>query len=325
MKFIIGIFLISIIPVFFPFPKKGITANTPVQEFPDSVLTAGDRNSSIIVIGDIQRTSIWEYFIGREENDPERILMINEIARLNPAAVVLLGDMVFDGSDRSHWAGFDSLFIPVTRNNIPVLPILGNHEYFGNKVAAFRNLKKRFPLLVENRWYSKVYNGVGLVFLDSNESYLKPATRLKQREWYKETITTFDNDPSIKGVIVFLHHPPYSNSVITGDEPHVQRNFVPAFVNAKKTLVMVSGHAHTYERFEKNDKKFIVSGGGGGPRVILRTGKNTHNDLCSAASPRPFHFLKLDVQQGGVTFTVNALDKRGTEFFVLEQFSLPFK
>eukprot|EP01102_Stenamoeba_stenopodia_P008290 TRINITY_DN236_c0_g3_i1.p1 TRINITY_DN236_c0_g3~~TRINITY_DN236_c0_g3_i1.p1 ORF type:complete len:232 (-),score=72.79 TRINITY_DN236_c0_g3_i1:154-768(-) len=35
-------------------------------------------------------------------------------------------------------------------------------------------------------------------------------------------------------------------------------------------MIMISGHVHSYERFHKHGKWFVVSGGGGGPRAPLR-------------------------------------------------------
>jgi hypothetical protein len=312
-----------LLAAFLPIKRPSIQVaqyNTPA----DSIISDVGRTKSLAIVGDIQRTSIWEYFIGREENDPERILIINEIKDENPAAVVLLGDMVFDGSDPGHWRGFDSLMLPLIRNDFIVLPVLGNHEYFGNKLAAMRNIKQRFPVFDSNRWYSRVYDGLALVFVDSNEDQLPPGIRQGQREWYVKTIRAYDADPTIDGILVFLHHPPYSNSVITGDEPHVQRHFVPAFVNSRKGLAMFAGHAHTYERFQKHNKTFITSGGGGGPRVLLRKGASAHQDLCTLPSPRPFHFLILEKRSTYIRISVRALDKGKNRFYNLEQFNIAF-
>ena len=77
-----------------------------------------------------------------------------------------------------------------------------------------------------------------------------------------------DADPKVRGVLVFTHHPPYTNSTVTKDESHVQQAFVGPFVAAKKTLALLSGHAHGYEHFIEQRKHFVVSGGGGGPATM---------------------------------------------------------
>ncbi len=111
-----------------------------------------------------------------------------------------------------------------------------------------------------------------LVFLDSNIDELPAATWEAQRVWYEATLAAYDADAAVRGVLVLLHHPPYTNSTVTSDEEHVQRVIVPPLLHAKKTLGLVSGHVHSYERFERGGKMFLVSGGGGGPRARLAEG-----------------------------------------------------
>jgi hypothetical protein len=89
-------------------------------------------------------------------------------------------------------------------------------------------------------------------------------------------------------------------------------------------LAFISGHAHTYERFLKNEKMFIISGGGGGPRVTLNTGLECHTDLYKGKSPRPFNYLLLTETNDGVNFTVKGLNKNGKDFFILEEFNLSY-
>jgi hypothetical protein len=113
--------------------------------------------------------------------------------------------------------------------------------------------------------------------------------------------------------------------VVTGDEPDVQLAFVPAYFRSNKCLAMISGHAHTYERFRKYGKTFIVSGGGGGPRVGLHDGIDFHKDLYTGSSPRPFHFLMLSRTPFGLTITVRGLKKGEKKFFTMEEINLPYQ
>src|SRR5206468_5236829 len=113
------------------------------------------------------------------------------------------------------------------------------------------------------------YGALTLLFLDSNERFLEPFAWREELEWYAAALARSDADPSVAGVLVLLHHPPYTNSTVTRDELHVQRDLVPPFAAAKKTLAMLSGHAHSYERFSRGGKTYVVTGGGGGPRAAL--------------------------------------------------------
>lgn len=63
---------------------------------------------------------------------------------------------------------------------------------------------------------------------------------------------------------------------------------------------MISGHAHAYEHFVEQGVQFVVSGGGGGPRVKLREGSRAREDRFEGPSPRPFHYQAVEPRQDGV-------------------------
>jgi Icc-related predicted phosphoesterase len=260
-----------------------------------------DRDASrpLALLGDTQRTLWVERLIGRKQNDEARVALVRDLAAQRPGLVVLLGDLTSVGGSRSEWDQFDELFAPIREAGIPVLALLGNHDYWGEVDEALANAAARFPQLGEARW-------------------------AEQRDWYCRTLAALDADPKVAGVLVLAHHPPYTNSRTTGDEEHVQRAFLPAFFAARKTLAFVTGHAHAYERFEERGRTFIVSGGGGGPRVELLAGADArHRDLYPAGSPRPFHYLLFEQDGSGVRVTVRGLDKGDAEARVIDRFDLP--
>jgi hypothetical protein len=63
-------------------------------------------------------------------------------------------------------------------------------------------------------------------------------------------------------VIVFGHHPMYTNSM-RGAQQWIRRSFSKIITKHKVDLVL-TGHEHQYERFKINGVNYIVSGGGGG-------------------------------------------------------------
>ena len=318
MKFIAGITLLVVALVL----VTGHTVSSAAKS--NSIIPGDSKSRKIALVGDLQRTSIWELVMGREQNDPERGLIVKSISTDNPAMVILLGDMVFDGSNSFQWDYFDSLMNPVTEKNIPVKPVIGNHEYWGKRSSNLSFLYKRFPFFRQKTWYAQTHDSLALIFLNSNHLELSPYEWEEQINWYNNRIYNFQNDPAIKGILVFTHHPPYTNSLITGDEEEVQEAFLSAFNKSTKTLAFISGHAHTYERFIINKKTFIVSGGGGGPRVPLKIGLDSHDDLCKEKSPRPFNYLLAERVNDGVNITVKALKKDSKKFYILENFTIPF-
>jgi hypothetical protein len=145
----------------------------------------------------------------------------------------------------------------------------------------------------------------------------------QQKRFYEDKLGDFDKGPAIRGVMVFLHHPPYTNSTRTGDDIWVQREFVPAFVRARKTLAMCAGHVHAYEHFVKNEKHFIVSGGGGGPRPRLAMGKDRrHPDLFEGPEVRDLHFLRVGPAGEGLNVEAVGLAKGARDFYAMDHFAL---
>ena len=282
------------------------------------------RSGRFAVLGDLQRTSRLEFW--RESNPEESGRLVAEIARRRPDFVVALGDLVFHGSSARDWARVDALLAPLREAGIAIHPVLGNHEYWLREGPALRNFFERFPSLGGRRWRSDAYGPLGLVFLDSNERELGGQAWAEQAAWLGETLARFDADPRVAGVVVFSHHPPYTNSTVTGDGAHVQRAFVPLVANARKTLAMVSGHVHSFERFVRGGKTYVVAGGGGGPRVRLAHGERRRHadDLFEGPVVRPFHFLECSPGDAGVEIEVVGLEKGAQDCAPLLRFTLPW-
>jgi hypothetical protein len=86
---------------------------------------------------------------------------------------------------------------------------------------------------------------------------------------------------------------------------------------------MISGHTHAYEHFVEDGKHFIVTGGGGGPRVSLHTGQDQrHRDLFVGPAPRPFHYLWMVPETWGVGVEVWGLKKGESQVRAIDRFDL---
>lgn len=275
-------------------------------------------------VGDLQRTSKLEFW--RESNDRERELLVREVARVHPGFLVSMGDLVFNGASGEHWARLDALTAPLREADIPVLPVLGNHEYWGSDSAALANYFQRFPVLEGRRWYCRVQGRVGLVFVDTNFDVLGEAQGQEQLKWLDATLAAFEADRSVRGVLLFGHHPPFTNSTVTGDEQDIHAYLVPRVHRFHKVLGYFSGHVHNYERFQHAGKFFVVSGGGGGPRAKLAEGeKRRHpDDLFQGPPVRDFHFLLFHPGADGLEVEARGLPKGGETFSTLDRFLLPW-
>ena len=274
------------------------------------------------IVSDLQRTSKFE--VWRESNEEERAIILSAIAREAPELVLMLGDLVFCGSSPSDWKEFDSLAAPIRDAGIPVLAVPGNHEYWVSPRAGLRNFRARFPLLSQTRWLARSWGPLRLLLLDSNKRFLSAALWAEQARWYAEEIASAEHDPEVRGTLVLVHHPPYTNSSVTSDELHVQEFFVPAFQAARKTLAMLSGHVHSYERYDRDGKTFLVTGGGGGPRIRLETGARQRHgdDLFSGPPVRFFHYLMAALTPTGIEVEMRGLQKGEKTFETMDRFVL---
>ncbi len=273
------------------------------------------------IVGDLQETSRLEFW--REDNARERGRLIERIAEERPAFLVLLGDLVFDGSSVAQWKRFDALVAPLADARIPLVPILGNHDYWWGKQKNLRHYYERFPELDGNRWHTRRLASLALVFLDSNFAAQSPLDREEQTRWFARVLEEADADASCSATLVFVHHPPFTNSSVSRDSVVVRRHFLRPFLDAKKTRAMLSGHVHSYERFEQAGKTFVVSGGGGGPRVRLLAGQRArHRDLYQreAGPRRPMHYLSVGLTESALSVEALGLDERQGSFEPMETF-----
>lgn len=263
----------------------------------------------IVVLGDTQRTS-WgeELLFGREQNEAARRALVDKIAaEEGPAFIVHLGDLVVTGGSQAEWEYFDRLMSPLTARRIPILPVLGNHDYWGNDSDALRFARARFPQLTEHGYYAMRHGRLGLIWMDSN---LADARGREQADWFARVLAAFEGDLDVRGVLVFTHHPPFTNGKQRSGEAYVLSELLPSFFAAPKARVLLSGHVHGYERFVRSGKTFVVTGGAGGPRVEYHVGAEVVTPpayVTPTGDVRAFHYVTIRDDEAALQFEVKCL------------------
>jgi hypothetical protein len=266
------------------------TGRGPVP--PYSAEIRPDAPPVFIVFGDTRRRLTLEVF--RERADAERLLVIQALAAEAPAFVVNTGDLVGRGSKAGDWRTFHEENQPVFSKRIPYYPILGNHEFYGDDRLALRNYFGAFPGLRNRRWYEVRFRSVLLAALDSNFDEMEEGEIEDQDTWFADLLAAAEKDPSVRHVVVCDHHPPYTNSRVHDDSKPVQEHFVKRLT--PKARVFLSGHVHSYERFEKDGRQFVVTGGGGAPLTTVNVDKPSHPDAFKGPAYRPFHYCRFTLE-----------------------------
>jgi len=301
---------------------SGCGAVAPPRPFAETV-APNHEGARLVVVGDLQRTApILEFW--REQNDAERALIVRAIADAHPDLLVITGDCVFDGGSDGQWEAFDALVAPLHAQQVPAIAAFGNHEYWSGRADAEAHFFPRFPLDARRHWFAFAFGSLRIVVLDANRSHLTSDEWHAQVGWYASTLDDLDRDPAVRGVVVTFHQPPYTNSTVTGDEVYVQTDLVPPLARAKKTLAMLNGHVHSYERFVRGGKVFVVSGGGGGPRAPLAMGADRRHpdDVFQGPSVRDFNFTVYTLTEVGVDAEVRGVAKGASDVHVLDRFTM---
>jgi 3',5'-cyclic AMP phosphodiesterase CpdA len=227
--------------------------------------------------------------------------VVNLMMTINPSVVFHTGDLVNDGRIQAEWDMFNSITAEM-RAQAEFFPTLGNHEeqsqlYFDN-----------FELPGNEQWYSVERNYTHFICLNS---CIQTDTLSVQYQWLKNDLESIHD--SIRFIVAYFHHPPYSTGPHTEDEQGLRQTWVPLFEQYGVDVVF-NGHDHDYERSLCGDIYYIVAGGGGAP---LRDQARTHP--CSELFLKQYHFCKLVVIGNRMIVTVYDLSMNIIDRFALRQ------
>jgi hypothetical protein len=242
-------------------------------------------------------------FVGKDRNEEATDSLFASIMRLQPAALFMLGDLVSLGAYPGAWEKMDTYIQTVRAAHIPVHAVLGNHELMIYSRTGERYFTETFP---DHRrtGYCVAVDSVAVVLLNSNFDRLEPNEKVAQQQWYVHALDSLTKDPGTNSIVVCCHHSPFTNSTIVEAAEDVRLRFVPPFIASPKCRLLLSGHAHTFERFKHQGKDFVVIGGGGGSRHTLFTGaEQLWVDLSPETKPL-FHYIALERNRKSLVLTV---------------------
>ena len=265
---------------------------------PDIVLPAPTHPFTFVGYGDMRFTNPGNT---RDSNPRMRRAEVARIAQEKPAFVLISGDLVLRGENAQDWKVFDAETAPLRSERIELFPTLGNHDVLGER-RALANYFRRFPRLGDRRWYS-VRAGNTLVFVLDSTSDDGPGS--EQWRWLEQGLDTLPAD--VDFVLVTLHHPPVTRSTdhISGgghsarpQEQQLALLLEKYQQRLRARIIVLAGHVHNYERYERGGVTFIVSGGGGAtPYTVERASDDFYRDLGPT-----YHICNFTVDRGELRF-----------------------
>jgi UDP-2,3-diacylglucosamine pyrophosphatase LpxH len=251
------------------------------------------QNKTIAFVSDTQKPMwIEDVFLKSNQNEKATSLIFQSMIEKKPTAIYILGDVVSLGYKEKKWKKLDQYLEQCRVKGIEVNALLGNHDVMTKPKKGEQTFQKRFPNH-QRLGYVSVTDSIAIVLLNSNFKKLTSTEVAAQNQWLEKTLTALDHDDSILMVIVSCHHSPYTNSKIVMSSKEVHDNFVPPYLESKKSTLFLTGHSHNFEHFKKQGKDFMVIGGGGGIHQPTRPSTPSMDDMAKNYKPM-FHYLLME-------------------------------
>ncbi len=314
-------------------PTQTSQAPIPSKQTPDMVLGPAKSPLKFVVYGDIRFTESGGIRESRVSNTVARTAIVHAIAEEHPALVVISGDLVWRGANSGDWQIFDQGVKAITDAHIPILPVIGNHEYLSTSLLSrsrelgLKNYFERFPD-IPNRparpWYSVQYGNCYFLMLDSEDD---DSAGSEQVAWMQQQL---DSLPAgIAHVFVIIHRPPYTSATDGVHRSRASEREIARLLEqrqkaaARPEILMIAGHIHNYERYVRGGVQYIVSGGGGAtPHPLSRGVQDLYKPLDP--SENEYNYCRITVDHDNLKFEMLRLRDLGdtSKFDVRDSFTL---
>ena len=269
-----------------------------------SVPSPDDRPLTLVVYGDTR-------FTQREDvvNAVARRALVGKIATEKPAAILIGGDLVYDGRDPSDYRTFRAETSAWSEARIPVFPALGNHELKGcppdDPQECLENWWNTFadPPLRPHRWYSVAIGSRLLALVLDSDMPLKAGS--EQRAWFEAQMAAAGDE--VKFILIVLHYPPVRDPFFprARDEKEIARYLARHARSLRARVLVVGSHVHNYERYLRDGVDYVVSGGGGAKPVPAPRMFDERSHLRTAVN---FHYLRLTLDGDRLAVTMVRYD-----------------
>lgn len=174
----------------------------------------------------------------------------------NLAMVLATGDLVENGTVFHQWENY--FFDPAQKlfSQVPVYPVLGNHEINTGFYFRYFDLPKNGTPAFDGHWWYKDYGNTRIVGLNSNKGYRNKT----QLGWLKRVLKDAADTDNIDFVFAQMHHPHKSELWIPGEADYSGEivKLLEEFTESSgKPSIHFFGHTHGYSRGQSKDHKHL--------------------------------------------------------------------
>jgi len=231
-------------------------------------------------------------------NPRVRKWLAERVGEENPEVLMITGDMPYAGGRKEDWQVYRDETSSWTAKHMLVLPTIGNHEVRGGVAKGVANYLANYPGLKGHRYYSVLMGSVEVISLDMTSP---SGGTSAQATWFAAQM---DHLPKQVEFLFIMYHTPWvvdqQSQLFTNlpsKEALTLRHLMEIHLHKMHAKVIVlSGHIHNYERFERNGVEYLISGGGGAePYPLLFRGSA---DLYRDTAFPVYHYLTLDYAKG---------------------------
>lgn len=233
-------------------------------------------------------------------NPRVRKWLAERIGEESPEVLMVTGDMPYAGAREEDWQVYRGETASWNAKHILVLPTIGNHEVRGGVQKGIANFLANYPGIKGHRYYSVLMGSVEVISLDMTSP---SGGTSEQATWFAAQL---DHLPKQVEFLFILYHTPWvvdqQSQLFTNlpsKEALTLRHLMEIHLHKIHAKVIVlSGHIHNYERFERNGVEYIISGGGGAePYPLLFRGSA---DLYRDTAFPVYHYLTMDYDHGSL-------------------------
>jgi predicted MPP superfamily phosphohydrolase len=193
-----------------------------------------------------------------QEHNPNRKLMVDVVNNVMDLDFFLYsGDFIENAREVHRWNSWFADYSKLT-NHLAMMSALGNHEKNHSNYYNF------LALPGNEAYYSFSYGSVHFAILHTYWEGVPDENYTDQVDWLTADL---DAHQDYEWTFIMMHRPPFSSFPRYFEvEPNwyqvINDSFRPVFEQYEVDLVL-TGHEHSYERLEKNNITYIISGGAG--------------------------------------------------------------